>query len=224
MELFGVGPRIQGFDSLSVKIDAGNSISSSESGPTVFDIISKAAQTVTTVTYSSSGSVKYFVFAGSGNITGSNNVAISGANSRTISCWVYFTSKTTQSIMCIGVNGAGTGWGIETSSTVFQLSKGNSGTTTSITYDTGQWYNIVYTGENLTANSLTIKLYINGNLEYTGTDTSINTTNSTLKLGTNNAGTLFFNGRISSASVYKKVLSESEIKKNYNSLKSKFGL
>jgi hypothetical protein len=207
-----------------VKIDAGNTISSSQSGPTVNDLISKATQTVTTVTYSSSGSVKYFVFAGSGNITGSNNVSISGANSRTISCWVYFTSKTTQSIMCIGVNGAGTGWGIETSSTVFTLSKGNSGTVTSITYNTGQWYNIVYTGENLTANSLTIKLYVNGNLEYTGTDTSINTTNSTLKLGTNNAGTLFFNGRISSASVYKKVLSANEIKKNYNSLKSKFGL
>ena len=192
----GVGPIIQGFDSLSVKVDAGNTTSSSQSGPTVFDIISNAAQTVTTATYSSSGSVKYFVFAGSGNITGSNNVSISGANSRTISCWVYFTSKTIQSIMCIGVNGAGTGWGIETSSTVFSLSKGNSGTTTSITYDTGQWYNIVYTGENLTANSLTIKLYINGSLQYTGTDTSINTTNSTLKLGTNNAGTLFFNGRI----------------------------
>ena len=220
----GVGPIIQGFDSLSVKVDAGNTTSSSQSGPTVFDIISNAAQTVTTATYSSSGSVKYFVFAGSGNITGSNNVSISGANSRTISCWVYFTSKTIQSIMCIGVNGAGTGWGIETSSTVFSLSKGNSGTTTSITYDTGQWYNIVYTGENLTANSLTIKLYINGSLQYTGTDTSINTTNSTLKLGTNNAGTLFFNGRISSASVYKKVLSADEVKKNYNSMKSKFGL
>ena len=220
----GVGPRIQGFDSLSVKVDAGNTTSSSQSGPTVRDIITNLTQAVTTVTYANTGKVNYFVFAGSGNITGSNNVSISGANSRTISCWVYFTSKTTQSIMCIGVNGAGTGWGIETSSTVFTLSKGNSGTVTSITYNTGQWYNIVYTGENLTANSLTIKLYVNGNMEYTGTDTSINTTNSTLKLGTNNAGTLFFNGRISSASVYKKVLSANEIKKNYNSLKSKFGL
>jgi len=220
----GVGPRIQGFDSLSVKVDAGNTTSSSQSGPTVRDIISNATQAVTTATYATTGKVNYFVFAGSGNITGSNNASISGANSRTISCWVYFTSKTTQSIMCIGVNGAGTGWGIETSSTVFTLSKGNSGTVTSITYNTGQWYNIVYTGENLTANSLTIKLYVNGNLEYTGTDTSINTTNSTLKLGTNNAGTLFFNGRISSASVYKKILSANEIKKNYNSLKSKFGL
>ena len=220
----GVGPRIQGQDSLSVKVDAGNSISSSQSGATVRDLITNSTQAVTTVTYGTTGKVNYFVFAGSGNITGSNNVSISGANSRTISCWVYFTSKTIQSIMCIGVNGSGTGWGIETSSTVFTLSKGNSGTTTSLTYNTGEWYNIVYTGENLTADSLTIKLYINGNLQYTGTDTSINTTNSTLKLGTNNAGTLFFNGRISSASVYKKVLSANEVKKNYNSMKSKFGL
>jgi hypothetical protein len=45
-----------------------------------------------------------------------------------------------------------------------------------------------------------------------------------LKLGTNNAGTLFFNGRISSASVYKKVLSERDIKKNYDSMRSKFGV
>jgi len=220
----GVGPRILGFDSLSTKLDAGNITSSSGTGSTIFDIISNSTQTVTSATYATTGKVNYFVFAGSGNITGSNNVSISGANSRTISCWVYFTSKTIQSIMCIGVNGAGTGWGIETSSTVFQLSKGNSGTTTAITYNTGQWYNIVYIGENLSANSLTIKLYVNGSLQYTGTDTSINTTNSTLKLGTNNAGTLFFNGRISSASVYKKALSEREIKKNYDSLKSKFGL
>ena len=220
----GVGPRIQGFESLSVRVDAGNITSSSGSGPTVNDLISKATQTVTSATYSSSGSVKYFVFAGAGNITGSNNVAISGANSRTISCWVYFTSKTSQSIMCIGANGAGTGWGIETSSTVFRLSKGNSTTTTTTTYNTGEWYNIVYTGENLSANSLTIKFYVNGILQYSGTDTSINTTNSSLKLGTNNAGSLFFNGRISSDSVYKKVLSEKDIKKNYDSMKSKFGL
>jgi len=220
----GVGPRIQGNDSLAVKVDAGNVSSSSGSGSAIYDLVTRSAQNLTTVTFSSSGKVKYFVFAGAGNITGSNNTGISGATSRTISCWVYFTSKTTQSIMCIGANGSGTGWGIQTSSTVFTLSKGNSVTTTAITYNTGQWYNIVYVGQNLSANSLTIKLYVNGILQYTGTDTSINTTNSTLKLGTNNAGTLFFNGRISTAAVYKKVLSDSEVRKNYDCVKSKYGL
>ena len=114
--------------------------------------------------------------------------------------------------------------GIETSSTVFNLSKGNSGTVTAVTYTTGQWYNIVYVGQNLSANSLTVSLYINGSLQHSGTDTSINTTDSTLKLGTNPAGTLTFNGRISQARVYNKALSADEIKKNYDGLKSKFGL
>jgi hypothetical protein len=82
----------------------------------------------------------------------------------------------------------------------------------------------VYVGQNLSANSLTISLYINGSLQYSGTDTSINTTDSVLKLGINNAGTLAFNGRISTAKVYNKALSADEIKKNYDGLKSKFGL
>ena len=218
------GPLNNAIGNLSLAIDASNIRSYSGSGNTLYDLITSATSTLSSVTYSSSGSLGYYVFSGTGNITSSSNSGITGANSRTLSCWAYFTTKTIQSLMCIGVNGAGTGWGVETSSTAFQLSKGNSGTNTAITYSTGQWYNIVYVGQNLTANSLTISLYINGSLQYSGTDTSINTTNSTLKLGTNNSGTLAFNGRISQARVYNKALSATEIKKNYDGLKSKFGL
>lgn len=217
------GPLNKAIASLAMALDASNVNSYSGSGNTSYDLISKTVISLSSVAYSSSGSVGYYVFSGVGNITSSSNVGISGANSRTLSCWVYFTSKTIQSLMCIGVNGAGTGWGIETSSTVFSLSKGNSGTTTSITYNTGQWYNIVYVGQNLSANSLTISLYVNGNLQFSGTDTTINTTDSTLKLGTNPAGTLAFNGRIAQARVYNKALSADEIKKNYDGLRSKFG-
>ena len=218
------GPLNKAISSLALSLDASNLTSYSGSGNTSYDLITKTVLTLSSVTFSSSGSLSYYVFSGAGNITSSSNVGISGANSRTISCWAYFTSKTIQSLMCIGVNGSGTGWGIETSSTVFSLSKGNSGTITGVTYTTGQWYNIVYVGQNLSANSLTISLYINGSLQYSGTDTSINTTDSTLKLGTNPAGTLAFNGRISQAKVYNKALSADEIKKNYDGLKSKFGL
>jgi len=219
-----IGPLNTAVGNLSISLDASNTNSYAGSGNTTFDLITKSASTLSSVTYSSSGSVGFYVFSGAGNITSSSNVGISGANSRTLSCWVYFTSKTIQSLMCIGVNGAGTGWGIETSSTIFSLSKGNSGTVTTITYNTGQWYNVVYVGQNLSANSLTISLYINGSLQYSGTDTSINTTDSTLKIGTNNSGSLAFNGRISQAKVYNKALSAREIKKNYDGFKSKFGL
>lgn len=218
------GPLNKAIGNLSLVIDASNLRSYSGSGNTAYNLMNNTNLLLSSVTYSSSGSAGFYVFSGAGNITSSNNVGISGANSRTISCWVYFTSKAIQSLMCIGVNGAGTGWGIDTSSTVFQLSKGNSGTLTGITYTTGKWYHVVYVGQNLTANSLTVSLYINGSLQYSGTDTSINTTDSTLKLGTNNAGTLAFNGRISQARVYNKALSADEIKKNYDGLKSKFGL
>jgi hypothetical protein len=218
------GPLNKAISNLAFSIDASNLRSYSGSGNTSYDLITLASLTLSSVTYSSSGTLSYYIFSGSGNITSSSNVGISGASSRTISCWAYFTSKAIQSLMCIGVNGAGTGWGIETSSTVFNLSKGNSGTVTSVTYTTGQWYNIVYVGQNLSANSLTVSLYINGSLQYSGTDTPINTTDSTLKLGTNNAGTLAFNGRISQAKVYNKALSSDEIQKNYDGMKSKFGL
>ena len=218
------GPLNKAISNLALSLDASNLTSYAGSGNTSYDLITKTVVTLSSVTFSSSGTLSYYIFSGAGNITSSSNVGISGANSRTISCWAYFTSKAIQSLMCIGVNGAGTGWGIETSSTVFNLSKGNSGTVTGITYTTGQWYNIVYVGQNLSANSLTISLYINGSLQYSGTDTSINTTDSTLKLGTNNAGTLAFNGRISQAKVYNKALSADEIKKNYDGSKSKFGL
>lgn len=218
------GPLNKAIGNLSLAIDASNLRSYSGSGNTAYNLMNNTSLLLSSVTYSSSGSIGFYVFSGAGNISSSDNVGISGANSRTLSCWVYFTSKAIQSIMCIGANGAGTGWGIETTGTVLSLSKGNSGTITALTYTTGQWYNIVYVGQNLTANSLTISLYINGSLQYSGTDTSINTTNSTLKLGTNYAGTLAFNGRISQARVYNKALSADEIKKNYDGLKSKFGL
>lgn len=218
------GPLNRAISNLALSLDASNLISYSGSGNTAYDLITRNVLSLSGVAYTSSGTLAYYTLAGSGNITSSSNTGISGANSRTISCWVYFNSKTIQSLMCIGANGAGTGWGIETSSTVFQLSKGNSGTVTGITYTTGQWYNIVYVGANASANSLNVTLYVNGSSQYTGTDTTINTTNSTLKLGTNNAGTLAFNGRISQAKVYNKALTADEVKKNYDGLKSKFGL
>ena len=219
-----IGPLNISFNDLSLSLDASNTRSYSGSGNTVFDLIRNSTLTITSATFSGSGSSVFYLFANSGNITTSTNSNITSANSRTLSCWVYFTSKAIQSLMCVGANGAGTGWGIETTSTVFSLSKGNSGTITAATYNTGEWYNVVYVGANATANSLNVALYINGESVYTGTDTSINTTNAPLKLGTNPAGTLTFNGRIAQARVYNKALSQREVKRNFQSMKKRFGL
>jgi len=124
--------------------------------------------------------------------------------------------------MSIGANGAGTGFGLETSSTVWNLSIGNSGTATTLTYDANVWYHVAYVGEFLTSNSITSKLYINGVLRYSAATASINTTNSPFYLGTNPSRLLRLNGYISQARIYKKALSSKEIVKNYEAFKGRY--
>lgn len=216
----GNGPRIEGFDSLFGSVDAANI--RSISGSTIKNSFSGNTATSTGITIVNSSGASYISFGGAGIVTSFSNTDITGANSRTLSAWVKFTSKAVQSVMSVGANGAGTGFGIETSSTVWNLSIGNSGVATTLTYDANVWYHVAYIGEFLTSNSITKKLYINGVLRYNDSSTSINTTNSPFYLGTNPARTLRLNGYISQAKVYKKALSEREITKNYNAMKGRY--
>jgi hypothetical protein len=216
----GNGPKIEGFDSLFGSIDAANL--RSVSGSTVKNSFSGNTATSTGITIVNSSGASYISFGGAGIVTSFSNTDITGANSRTLSAWVKFTSKAIQAVMSVGANGAGTGFGIETSSTVWNLSIGNSGVATTLTYDANVWYHVTYVGEFLTSNSITSKLYINGVLRYNASTASINTTNSPFYLGTNPARTLRLNGYISQAKVYKKALSEREITKNYNAMKGRY--
>jgi hypothetical protein len=216
----GNGPRIEGFDSLFGSVDAVNI--RSISGSTIKNSVSGNTATSTGISIVNSSGASYISFGGAGIVTSFSNTGITGANSRTLTAWVKFTSKAVQSVMSVGANGAGTGFGIETSSTVWNLSIGNSGVATTLTYDANVWYHVAYIGEFLTSNSITSKLYINGVLRYNASTASINTTNSPFYLGTNPARTLRLNGYISQAKVYKKALSEREITKNYNAMKGRY--
>jgi hypothetical protein len=216
----GNGPKIEGFDSLFGSIDAANL--RSVSGSTIKNTLSGNTATSTGISIVNSSGASYISFGGAGIVTSFSNTGISGANSRTLSAWVKFTSKAVQSVMSVGANGAGTGFGLETSSTVWNLSIGNSGTATTLTYDANVWYHVAYVGEFLTSNSITSKLYINGVLRYNASTASINTTDSPFYLGTNPAKTLRLNGFISQAKIYKKALSEREITKNYNAMKGRY--
>ena len=216
----GNGPKIEGFDSLFGSIDAANI--RSVSGSTVKNSFSGNTATSTGISIVNSSGASYISFGGAGIVTSFSNTGITGANSRTLSAWVKFTSKAVQSVMSVGANGAGTGFGLETSSTVWNLSIGNSGVATTLTYDANVWYHVAYVGEFLTSNSITSKLYINGVLRYNASTASINTTDSPFYLGTNPARTLRLNGFISQAKIYKKALSEREITKNYNAMKGRY--
>jgi hypothetical protein len=216
----GNGPKIEGFDSLFGSVDASNI--RSVSGSTVTNSFTGNNTLSSGISIVQASGASYISFGGAGIVTSFSNTGITGANSRTLSAWVKFTSKATQAVMSIGANGAGTGFGLETSSTTWNLSIGNSGIATTLTYDANVWYNVAYVGEFLTSNSITSKLYINGVLRYSATTASINTTNSPFYLGTNPARTLRLNGYISQARIYKKALSTREIEKNYDAFKGRY--
>jgi hypothetical protein len=216
----GNGPRLEGVDSLFGAIDAANIRSAT--GSTITNIYTGNKTLSSGISIVQSSGASYISFGGAGIVTSFSNSGISGANSRTLSAWVKFTSKATQAVMSVGANGTGTGFGLETSSTVWNLSVGNSGTATTLTYDANVWYQVAYVGEFLTSNSITSRLYINGVLRHSSTATSINTTNSPFYLGTNPARTLRLNGYISQARIYKKALSTREILKNYDAFKGRY--
>jgi len=216
----GNGPKIEGFDSLFGSVDASNI--RSVSGSTVTNSFTGNNTLSSGISIVQASGASYISFGGAGIITSFSNTGITGANSRTLSAWVKFTSKATQAVMSVGANGAGTGFGLETTSTVWALTIGNTGTATTLTYDANVWYNVAYVGEFLTSNSITSKLYINGVLRYSATTASINTTNSSFYLGTNMARTLRLNGYISQARIYKKALSAREIEKNYDAFKGRY--
>jgi hypothetical protein len=216
----GNGPKLEGYDSLFGSIDAANI--RSVSGSTIKNTLTGNTALSTGISIVNSGGASYINFGGAGIVTSFSNTGISGANSRTLAAWVKFTSKALQSVMSIGANGSGTGFGLETSSTVWNLSIGNSGTATTLTYDANVWYHVAYVGQFATSNSITSKLYINGVLRYSAATASINTTDSPFYLGTNPARTLRLNGYISQARVYKKALSDREIFKNYEAFKGRY--
>jgi hypothetical protein len=67
-------------------------------------------------------------------------------------------------------------------------------------------------------------LYVNGALESTSSDTTTYGGSDEILVGAFGTGANVFSGRISVAQVYNRVLSASEILKNYNAQKSRFGL
>ena len=220
----GIGPIGQALGDVVIRIDALNTRSFAGVGNTIKSLIGADVLNQTSVTLNSFGGETAFVFGQAGAfITSSINTGVSGASSRTMAAWVKFGKKATQGVMSLGDNGAGTGMALETSSTVWTLSIGNSGTATTVTYNIHQWYYAVYVSQQTSGTTHNIMLYINGGLAHTAIATAINLTDSTLKIGFNNSA-IGISGQISRANFYKKALSNTEIQKNYWNYKSRYGL
>lgn len=219
----GVGPIGQALESVVVRIDAANNVSYSGTGNTITSLINNQILNLSGVTFLSSKGESVFIFGGSGYVTSSNNTGVSGTQNRTMAAWVRFGSKSSQGCMSTGANGSGTGMALATSSSVILLGYGNSGTLTTYAYNTHQWYYLVYTSSLVSGSSHNIQLYVNGGLAHSAVVSSINLTNSTLRIGCDNSG-FGMSGFISRANFYNKSLSLKEIQRNYQNYKSRYGL
>jgi hypothetical protein len=219
----GVGPMGQGLENVIIRIDAANSTSYSGTGNTLFSLVNKDSLTFKGVTFLSNQGESYFIFGGAGVVTSGKNTGVSGTQSKSMSAWVRFGRKATQGLMSTGANGAGTGMALETSSTVWTLGRGNTGTATTVTYNAHQWYFATYVSEQTSGSTHNIKLYINGGLAHTAVVTSINLTNNTFRIGCNNSG-IGISGQLARVNFYNKALSQKEIQKSYWNYKKRFGL
>ena len=216
------GPVGQGLDNVVVRVDAFSSLSYSGTGNTITSLIKDDKLSTSGVTFNSIGE-KYFIFGGSGFVTTGKNTGVSGTASRSMSAWVRFGRKAVQGVMCTGANGAGTGMAVQTTATVWSLGTGSSATATTVTYNTNQWYFVTYVSQQTSGSTHNIRLYVNGGLAHTAIATSINLTNSTFKIGCNNAGT-GMSGFVSRANLFNKAISDKEIQKSYWNYKSRFRL
>jgi hypothetical protein len=97
----------------------------------------------------------------------------------------------------------------------------NELTTTSGSPAVGEWQNVVATWE---PSSSTARVYVNGVLEQSKTDTDVNwtSTSSNFQIGNSPGESYYFNGKIPIGRAYNTTLSEDQVKQNYNALKGRF--
>jgi hypothetical protein len=218
------GPKLSSFDSVVFAIDASSTRSYSGTGNTIIGLKSGTRFTLSTATFSGSGRTAAYVFSGSGSILSDNNAGVSAAVSRTLTCWVRFTSKAIHCVLSIGANGTNTGYSLETSNTVWLFGYGNSGTASTITYNINEWYHVALVGSFVSGTTLSSSLYINGTLRQTHSNASINTTNSVFRIARNPAGTLSLNGSVSQAKIYNRALSSKDILEHFEEYRSRYGV
>lgn len=132
----------------------------------------------------------------------------------TIETWVKPRSTTTQRIVFRGTSGTcGYGLSINVNSNAkFNLGNaggGNFDSRTTVVPDT--WYHVV--GVINGANS---QLYVNGQIEQTGSVSPVACTNLPLNIGRDPGATSYFSGIIDSTRIYTRALAANEILSNYN--------
>jgi hypothetical protein len=211
-------------DGLVLNLDAGDPRSYPGSGTTWTDLSGNGRiGTITNATYINANGGNLVFANGSGTfVTVSNPPTF--FSDYTLICWFYATSFGTN------VNGL-ISYGNEATSQRRGLFLRDNGTgnlkVVSSTYSSNifgnttlalnTWYHAAVT----VSSTGEAKIYLNGVLDGTGTNTLVTPASNTLYVGRTGTGE-YFTGRIPSAQIYNRVLSAAEVAQNYDALKVRY--
>lgn len=213
-------------DGLVFYVDAGNANSYPGSGTTWSDLVGANDGTLTNgPTYDSAngGSIVFdgvddYVDCGANNLfSGNTSFSLSGwLNVKTHSGYglaLYIGNAASKQSAWIGwCNAAQTGTAQTIGGGLYGTNLGSG-----VEENTG-WHNVT-----LTYDTSSLKLYIDGSLTNSRSESGANISSSSIRLGRSNTGTTYdYNGDSSSLLIYNKALSASEITQNYNALKNRF--
>ena len=157
-------------------------------------------------------------------------ITTTGTNDVSISCWIKTTQTFVYTLTKCAFGGKNNTFGDNYTigrlgSDVFnpndmRVRVWNTLGTTKLNDD--NWHNIIYTWDYSTGE---LKAYVDGNTTAEATTTVFASTSYTIAIGWNGFNDVYnFEGLISNAQMYYRVLSSNEVLHNYNALKSRFGL
>lgn len=215
------GPRTNS-SSLVLYLDAANYRSYSGSGTTWNDLSlsNNTSSLVNGPSYSSSNN-GYISFDGANDyISVNSNANILSKTEYTKIAYFYVTTfSTANNIISGGVSGQHAFWLFVSN----KLYAGHNGAWSTVTGTTTLSLNTWYFGATTYSSTTGWKLYLNGVEDGSSVDTTTFTGNQEILVGAYGAGN-YFTGRIGLVQVYNRALTASEILKNYNSTKKRYGL
>ena len=207
-------------DGLVLNLDAGNTFSYPGTGTTWTDLSGSNNGSMTDVTYTASPG--YFNFNGSSSKIAFSSGITSGDN-LTYETWVNLTSIGGYSVIA-NSNNWSTGYvhfQFHSSYPSFDLNGGGD-QTSSASFSVNTWYNLVTV---YSKSNKTVSFYVNGVLidtkNISESPPSIANTPFTIGAWENDR---FFNGKISIFRAYNIAFDATQVQRNYNVLKSRFGL
>lgn len=206
-------------------LDAGNTSSYKGSGTNWTDISGNGINGVLhNLSYSNSNN-GYFVFDGIGDyVSFSTNLPVT--NDLTYEMWLNPSELNSSQYYALlnhdGLNDGYVHFQFLGNQLMFALNP-KYDKLADFTFSTNQWYHIAAV---LSNNNSRVSFYVNGSLvnhaAYSGNIPEVKST--TLKLGTWNADSRFFKGKIGLIRVYQRVLSSDEVLNNFNVSSPRFGL